>query len=452
MVGNRLLAGALVVFGLGVVAAIFAFERYSDAYSWVSHTSDVRLVIGRAIGRAGHTHDCKGLANDLAELSQLTADNPVQRHRMPELRASVDRICAGQTASDLVGELADADAEERQLLAERRDRLSSAERWAISAFICTLGLAIGIALLARYLTRESERAFTMLASHTSDLLRIHDSAGRAVWASPSAKQLLGYTPEEMCAVTPIAGLGHPDDIPRMQAELERIRVPGERAQKLLYRLRDKAGAYRWFETWSDPVRDRRGRLIRFYTSGRDVTERIELANELEKIAITDELTGLLNRRGFTLMAAQQHKVAVRHGIGVAVMFADLDGLKAINDGLGHDHGDRAIKELGDVLKQTLRSSDVIARLGGDEFSALVFGVDQAGIEIVVNRLQAAVAQVNTGEGRSFKLAVSIGLALQEPGQQCALDELIATADQQMYENKRKRKSSVRDVASVGAEQ
>src|SRR5262249_54704289 len=143
-------------------------------------------------------------------------------------------------------------------------------------------------------------------------------------------------PEEMCAATPIAGLGHPDDVPRMQAELERIRKAGERPQKLLYRLRDKAGDYRWFETWSSPVHDRRGRLTGFYTSGRDVTDRIELAHELEKIAITDELTGLLNRRGFTMMAAQQHRVALRHGIGVAVMFADLDGLKAINDGLGHE--------------------------------------------------------------------------------------------------------------------
>ena len=89
------------------------------------------------------------------------------------------------------------------------------------------------------------------------------------------------------------------------------------------------------------------------------------------MAVRDELTGLTNRRGFLTLADQQLKLALREKLPLLLVFIDMDGLKAINDKLGHAVGDRALVDLGDVIRETFRESDVIGRLGGDEFVALV---------------------------------------------------------------------------------
>jgi diguanylate cyclase (GGDEF)-like protein/PAS domain S-box-containing protein len=248
--------------------------------------------------------------------------------------------------------------------------------------------------------------------------------------------LLGYTPDELLAAEPLS-LGHPDDLDRMNATLETVREPNMPASTLVYRLRAKDGSYRWFETHTNPIRDGAGNLLRFYTSARDITERVELEQKLEVSAVTDDLTGLLNRRGFMMLAGQEHRIASRQQLGLAVVFADLDGLKVINDKLGHDHGDQAIRALAEIMRVTFRESDVVARLGGDEFAALAYNVDQPRIDIVLERFRAAIgAAPPIG---STPLAASVGVALLAPGEQRSLDELVADADQRMYESKRARK-------------
>jgi diguanylate cyclase (GGDEF)-like protein len=121
-----------------------------------------------------------------------------------------------------------------------------------------------------------------------------------------------------------------------------------------------------------------------------------------------------------------------------VIFADLDGLKAINDRLGHEHGDRAIRGLAEILRRTFRESDVLARLGGDEFAALAYDVDESTVDVVLDRVRSALARA-AGAGPD-PLSVSLGVALLRSGEMVSLDDLIAEADKQMYENKRTRKA------------
>src|SRR5882724_4633943 len=92
-----------------------------------------------------------------------------------------------------------------------------------------------------------------------------------------------------------------------------------------------------------------------------------LQAELGNLALTDELTGLCNRRGFMAIAERQLKIGHRTGRGIVLFFMDIDGMKQINDSFGHGEGDRALKRMAKALKMTFRDSDVIARLGGDEF-------------------------------------------------------------------------------------
>lgn len=276
----------------------------------------------------------------------------------------------------------------------------------------------------------------MFATSSRDLIRVHEPDGRPSYVSPSVEHVLGYTPAEVMGERPL-WLGHPDDLDRMRASLAAVQVRGAPASTLVYRLRGKDGAYRWFETHTNPIRDRAGALLRFYTTARDITDRVELEGKLERAAVTDELTGLLNRRGFTMIAGQEHRVAIREQHGLAVIFADLDGLKTINDRLGHDQGDAAICAFAKILRDTFRESDVVARLGGDEYAALAYHVDGPAVEALLDRLRAAVAAAPPIG--PYPLAVSLGVALLAAGDKTPLDALLADADQRMYEAKRARR-------------
>ncbi|HEY1813665.1 MAG TPA: diguanylate cyclase [Kofleriaceae bacterium] len=445
MRGSRVLGAAVAVFVAGLAAVAYGLNRYDDAYAWVAHTSDVRLAIGRAVGHAGAALTCDRLRGDFGALRELTSDNPIQQVRLPALYGSIEDVCAGRPALELVDQLSGLDATERALMEARRGRLATLRVWSLLSFTIATLAACTALLIARLLQRRasrdlvaSEDRFRMLAASSTDLIRIHDATGRPIYVSPSCERLLGYTPDELLAAEPLS-LGHPDDLDRMHATLEGVRTQNVPASTLVYRLRAKDGAYRWFETHTNPIRDDDGNLLRFYTSARDITERVELEQKLEVSAVTDELTGLLNRRGFMMLAGQEHRIASRQQLGVAVVFADLDGLKLINDKLGHEHGDRAIRALGEIMRVTFRESDVVARLGGDEFAALAYNVDRPRIEIVLERFRAAIAAAQPIG--SMALAASLGVALLAPGEQRSLDDLVADADQRMYETKRARKAS-----------
>ena len=99
-------------------------------------------------------------------------------------------------------------------------------------------------------------------------------------------------------------------------------------------------------------------------------ERKRMEEEIRSLSLTDELTGLYNRRGFTLLAEQEVKLAHRMNRTMLLFFCDVDNLKGINDTHGHAQGDLALKEVSAILKETFREADILARLGGDEFVVL----------------------------------------------------------------------------------
>jgi diguanylate cyclase (GGDEF)-like protein len=175
--------------------------------------------------------------------------------------------------------------------------------------------------------------------------------------------------------------------------------------------------------------------------------REELGKELLNLSITDPLTGLHNRRGFISLAAQQLKLSDRNRRAVLLFFADLDGLKWINDMLGHEEGDKALVEAATVFKETFRTSDIIARLGGDEFAIIAIDAAEASAEILKARLQSLVDARNHQEGRRYRISISVGCSYYDPENPCSLDELMARADQQMYEQKKFKKGLFLQAAS-----
>ena len=167
----------------------------------------------------------------------------------------------------------------------------------------------------------------------------------------------------------------------------------------------------------------------------------ELQEELRQLATVDELTGLANRRGFFALGEHELLVAARTRAAVALLFVDVDGLKRVNDQLGHAVGDQLLKEAADVIRETIRTSDLAGRLGGDEFCVLLMGDPELDPDRAVERMRTTAANHNERRGRAFPLSLSIGVSSIPAGRSVTLEELIDAADEAMYEDKRGRRES-----------
>ena len=165
----------------------------------------------------------------------------------------------------------------------------------------------------------------------------------------------------------------------------------------------------------------------------------ETNNKLRTLSLKDELTGLLNRRGFFTLAEQQRKVAQRQNKSMLLLIGDLDNLKGINDKWGHQEGDSTLKEISDVLRETFRRADVIARTGGDEFGIFQIESSADDLNASLSRLQDHLAERNAGNNRGYALSISVGSVRCEPDAPCSLDEMVLQADRRMYEQKKNKR-------------
>lgn len=170
----------------------------------------------------------------------------------------------------------------------------------------------------------------------------------------------------------------------------------------------------------------------------EIQERLKAEADIRQLSLTDDLTGLYNRRGFFWLANQQFKIARRTQMLCCLLFVDLDGLKQINDSLGHEIGDRMIVDTAQILKQTFRDSDIIARLGGDEFVIFV-PICSRNTDEFYPRLQASIDRYNQDHNYLYQLSISIGVTQCALNENVSLEQLIEEADKLMYEHKRAKR-------------
>lgn len=175
-------------------------------------------------------------------------------------------------------------------------------------------------------------------------------------------------------------------------------------------------------------------------------ERHQLLLALRAGAMIDELTGLYNRRGFNALASAQLKHGARKRRPACLLYADVDGLKPINDAFGHPAGDEMLREVARALQDTFRESDVLARVGGDEFVILAVEASDAEIDLLMARLHERVGAIR-GPGL-HRPSLSVGAVCYDPMRPRPLDELMTDADAAMYEAKRRRYAA---APSGGAE-
>jgi diguanylate cyclase (GGDEF)-like protein/PAS domain S-box-containing protein len=265
---------------------------------------------------------------------------------------------------------------------------------------------------------------------------LKDTQGRYVLINAAGARLLGKTPDEI--------IGR-DDAALTTAEIARqIRA----ADHIVLRTGSAHtheetllvnGAPRVFLANKAPYRDADGNIVGLIGIARDISERKQAEETIRSLSLTDELTGLHNRRGLLTLARPALELATRNRHRVFLFFIDLDGMKGINDRFGHEQGDQALRDAAAVLRATFRESDILARLGGDELVVLALETRAEDPETLSARLQQAVDQHNDRAGRVYHLALSIGTVAAHPDGRVTIEELLTQADMAMYQQKLQRK-------------
>jgi len=266
--------------------------------------------------------------------------------------------------------------------------------------------------------------------------------GNVMTCSDEMLRMCGSPPgtEHLDAFRQLLTRAHPDDRDRMLAVLDRMLRDG-RVDPVEFRVRAPDGTTRWLMLEGDIEHDIRHMPVALGGFVLDVTDRVEAERtrieSAEKLADTDPLTGLLNRRGFDVLAAQAVLQAGRTGLGMALLYIDVDSLKGINDRFGHAAGDEALRDVAQALRGASREADIVARLGGDEFVVLAIGSELEAEERLLTQMDVAVDRMN--EHRECAVHVTCGASVRDCEHLSdGLTALVSEADSAMYRRKAAR--------------
>ena len=277
------------------------------------------------------------------------------------------------------------------------------------------------------------RQMAAVVESSNDAIISQDLDGNVVSWNPAAEKLYGFSYAEARG-KPISIIIPHTHMQEFADLWERV-LSGSQTSDIETERLTKEGTRVDVSMSVAPIRDATGAVVGISTIARDITEK-KKTEELRRLALLDELTGLNNRRGFILLAGHQANVAKRDKRPMTLLFIDLDNLKQINDNFGHTEGDRAIADAAMVLKDTFRESDVVARVGGDEFCVLMMSDGPVmDTETPLARLTTNVDLHNARRDRPYKLSFSVGHADYDPHTPATIEELIQAADEAMYVQK-----------------
>jgi diguanylate cyclase (GGDEF)-like protein/PAS domain S-box-containing protein len=291
---------------------------------------------------------------------------------------------------------------------------------------------------------ESERRYRELVEHSIGFIFVHDLDAKLLSVNPAAAKALGYTPEEMVGRS-LSDFTHPSFNTVLPFYLDKI--ISERTFSHTAEFLTKSGELRIW-SYQNVLEDESDHEPYILCHAQDVTALKVAEAAIRDLSLTDELTGLRNRRGFMLLAEQQLKLALKKAsftgqneTSLHLLFADIDELKQINDSYGHDAGDAIIIKAAEVLKTTFRDSDIIARLGGDEFGALIIEAGDENETKITLRLEANIAIANSQSDKPYKLSMSVGLVHITANSSVSIEDFMKQADVLMYDHKFRKKKT-----------
>ncbi len=257
--------------------------------------------------------------------------------------------------------------------------------------------------------------------------------GTLLRVNRSYASIFGSAPDEMRGRR-VMDLTHPDDWELTRTNMAALLAGDIESYTQEKRYQPVDGREVWVSLNASCARDRSGRPLYLIAQVEDITERRALREQLAHAAVHDQLTGLPNRVMFMDRLERSLQRFSQGGRPVALMFLDLDRFKMINDGLGHDAGDRLLQRVGERLQSCLRSSDLLARFGGDEFTVLC-EVDSAEEALeIAQRLKVGMDRPLVGSDGEQFVSLSIGIALSS-AETTAASTLLRQADVAMYRAK-----------------
>ena len=280
---------------------------------------------------------------------------------------------------------------------------------------------------------ESEARFKLITESSTDMIVTLDRNGTVRYASPSATEVTGFTPEQLIGRRPHELLCGPDQA-TLDAAGAAIQLAG-RPTTVEYSARTPSGESRWFEAHTRGLFDEHGKLTGWVSAVRDVSARKALELRLAHAASTDPLTGLANRRRFdSLLERKIEDRRSNRGYGCIALF-DIDFFKRVNDAHGHAVGDLVLETFAAAALRSVRGEDHVARLGGEEFGLILEGASVEQAMVVCERVRHAIARdvTRTPDGIEVSVTVSAGVAEITPGQSRL--QLMRAADEALYRAK-----------------
>jgi diguanylate cyclase (GGDEF)-like protein/PAS domain S-box-containing protein len=305
-------------------------------------------------------------------------------------------------------------------------------RFALRTLAHQAALALGSAELAEEVHRRaSEARFSTLVQNSSDLITVLAADNTILYQSPSIERVLGYDPEDVMGRS-FEELLHPDEQGRLLRRLTDGAAASGRPEVIECLLADRQGNLRHFEILHADLLDDPG-VGGIVLNGRDVSERKKFEEQLQHQAFHDPVTHLANRALFNERVRHAVARTLRDGVGMAVLFVDLDDFKTVNDSLGHAAGDRVLMEVAQRISASVRAADTAARFGGDEFAILLEDVhDIQHAAETAERVLESLSRPIQLDHNNLTIRASLGISVAEPGKPTDADELIRNADAAMY--------------------
>jgi diguanylate cyclase (GGDEF)-like protein/PAS domain S-box-containing protein len=304
--------------------------------------------------------------------------------------------------------------------------------------------------------RENEQRYRSLFDKTNDAVFLVDGNEVIISVNQRTADMLGYTIEEMDGL-PYSQVVAADEKDSSNENFQRLQ--NQDVLPLFERtMVRKDGSRVTVEFSASVVHDGNGEVLYYQGVARNISERKLLEGQLkdslvhmENVAMTDSLTGMMNRRAISERAELEWHRAQREGRPISMMVLDVDYFKEINDKFGHMVGDEALNRLGEAIRGAIRRSgdrsyDWAGRWGGDEFLLVLPGASLPASVEVAERMRVMVANtpIDLGEGKLVEMKVSVGVACYSgrPGDDLTLDRLLAQADQALYEAKQAGRNQV----------
>lgn len=282
-----------------------------------------------------------------------------------------------------------------------------------------------------------ETRFRMITENMVDLVALTDLNGYLQYVSPSHETIIGWKVRHILGKCVFDAI-HPDDIKAVKEAYVQI-VQTKQQGIFTYRCQRADGEYRWLETICKPLLDAKGQVVSLVTASRDIHERLQSEERIRYMAEHDTLTGLYNRSYFE---NQMRILDEQLVVPVSLIICDLDGLKFVNDTLGHQAGDELLLAVAEIIGNAAPEDSIAARIGGDEFAVLLPDYSDKLAAYVADNIRNAIARYNSTHPDI--LSVSMGLAYRLTPD-LSMPSVFKAADQQMDREKLLHNQSARSA-------